>query len=388
MEVVEKLKFYTADPLTSGIGLVSLLVSSMMGGWGRFWTSRRVSKVICQTLYNCNLVMIDKDKDGNTKVAYPKVTVKTNGYNLYIEFAMIAGQTAKEWESKIDAFAHALCGRLVSYEIDRGTVYLVIKIAERQETRVATKNDDLNYLVIGYDDEGKKVYWEFDSSPHMLLMGATGSGKSTFVRSILSQFPNDWELQICDGKEIEFNWLRDLGYDVIDTVDGFVGAVKDCQKEVNDRFKAMRKEAVNNYTDLGLKPRFLVVDEFIYLMESVSGKKAKGEVKSERDKVFDLLRDISLRGRAAGVFLVLILQRPDASFLPTVIRDNLTTKIALANPGSTGLEMAFGQEGKQLTGLSKGQGYYKDDLSGIKRFSFGYLSLEDFKRGLLAGSTP
>lgn len=385
--MVEKLKFYTADPLLNGIGLTSLLISTVMGKWKWFWTSRRVSKVLCQTLYNCNLARVEKDEKG-INVIYPKVSIKTNGYNLYITFSMLCGQTTREWEGKIDAFAHALAGQLLTYTIDRGEVYLVVKIADKQESRVIAKTDDAHYIGVGFDDQGNQINWYFDDSPHMLLVGMTGSGKSTFIRSLLAQIPKDWEVKIADGKVIEFDWMKDYGYEVFDTVEGFVKSVEDCQNTVNERFKKMREEGVNHYTDLGLKPAFLLVDEFIYLAESIPSKKAKGESKSERDKVFDSLRDISLRGRAAGVFLVLILQRPDASFLPTVIRDNLTTKIALANPGSTGLEMAFGQEGKQLTGLSKGQGYYKDDLSGIKRFAFGYLSLEDFKRGLLGRSTP
>lgn len=375
------LKFFPYDPFFSAIGWTYFLISSTIGKGKWFFESRRVSKLICQTLYKCNLVEIEKDKNGNPKVIYPKTTIKTNGYNLYINFGMLIGQTQAQWQSKIDAFAHALGGELISYEVDRGNVYLVVKIAKRTETKLCVKNDDLHYLGIGYDDEGRQINWYFDESPHMLLIGATGSGKSTFIRSLISQFPTDWDLELCDGKIIEFDWLRDHGYTVIDGVDGFVKSIEKAKQEVDKRFNQMRKEMTNNYKEIGLQPRFLVIDEFIYLMESVSAKKAKGEAKSKRDEVFDLLRDISLRGRAAGVFLVLILQRPDSAFLPTVIRDNLTAKIALANSGETGLEMAFGSAGKALAALDRGEGYYKDGLNGdIRRFGFGHLDMETFKR--------
>jgi DNA segregation ATPase FtsK/SpoIIIE-like protein len=128
-----------------------------------------------------------------------------------------------------------------------------------------------------------------------------------------------------------------------------------------------------------MKPYFLLCDEFIFLVEEVSTKKKQGEDQSDRDKLFAKLRDISLRGRAAGVFLILILQRPDSSFLPTVIRDNLMCKVVLGG-SETAFNMAFGSEYKGLANLDLGQGYCL--LDDIGTFSFPNYEQDEFMNDL------
>lgn len=352
----------------------------------RFRESKEVSRAIRETMENAGLAQVskvEKIRDGERYiedvVEYPATTIYKDDYNYYVSFEMLFGQTTRQWESRLDAFSNALRCDVVEYSVGRGLVEMTMQHSVIPAT-IPYKEDNEHYLTVGFG-AGGKVNWGFDESPHMLLVGQTGTGKSTFLRSLLVQFRKDWILKIVDGKYVEFTFLEDLGYSVAVSKEEFLQYVDKAQSEVDERFKLMKAKRKNNYRQLNMKPYFLLCDEFIFLVESLDAKKGKGEKESERERLYRKLIDIALRGRAAGVFLILILQRPDASFIPTVIRDNLACKVVLGG-GGTALEMAFGPEHRDLPGLPKGCGYCSIDNGQIKNFSFANYDLDHFARDL------
>lgn len=377
-----KLKFYREQP-----NICWAVSWSLVGRYNWFMVSRRISKVLRETFENAGLSVKKKvekwDLQGEKKlvdvVIYPGVTVKMDDHNYYFEFRLVHGQTRKQWESKMDSIVQALSGELVQFKMRQGLVAMTIEHTAMDSSVVPYKEDEEHYLNVGYS-VGGMVRWKFDSDPHCLVVGVTGSGKSTFIRSLLIQFPKDWVLKVVDGKFVEFTFLSDMGYDVASSKESFMDYIDDAQDEVNRRFRMLQENRKNNYNQLGLKPYFLLVDEFIFLAEELSQTKKKGEDKSDRDKMFGKLRDISLRGRAAGVFLILILQRPDSSFMPTVVRDNLMLKVVLKG-SETAFDMAFGSQYKKLEALEPGGGYYMIEEE-PKKFVFPNYELEQFQEDL------
>jgi hypothetical protein len=111
-------------------------------------------------------------------------------------------------------------------------------------------------------------------------------------------------------------------------------------------------------------------------------KKDKETGVSERDRILGLIRDISLRGRAEGVYLVMIFQRPDSSVMPTLIRDNLTTKVVLGG-SETAFEMCFGSEkAKGLDPVTLGHGYASISDGPVQLFRFPEYPQSKFLRDL------
>jgi energy-coupling factor transporter ATP-binding protein EcfA2 len=382
MDVKERMKFYEKHP-----NVLWTIPWAMVGQFRKFWESRKLSATLRETFENAGLTLKKKVEvpdwsKGGTKVEerviYPDVKVEVDEHNFYFDIRMLPGHTRKMWEGKVDAVAQALLGKLVKSEIGEGFVRLVVQYKKYDVSKVLYKDDLEPYIYIGYGDS-ELIRWRFNSDPHLMLVGTTGSGKSTFVRQLITQFPEEWDLRICDGKYVEFTALERLGYPVATSKEQFVQFVDDAQKEVERRFHILRQEGKNEYTQLGFQPVFLLIDEFIFLVEELGTKKEDG--KTEKDRVFDKLRDIALRGRAAGVFLILVFQRPDASYLPTVIRDNMMCKIVLKG-SKTAFDMAFGDEGKNLEALETGQGYVK--FSGNPQvFNFPNYELERFKKDMI-----
>lgn len=347
--------------------------------------ARFVSRKIRETLYNSGLVVIEirevMDRKGRVRrkeiVHYPEVDIRIDETNIYVKFVMLPGQTEKEWERKIDAFAHALGCGLVASKIERGTVDLTLQFAELAAPDVPYKTDASHSITLGYTSAGPLV-WDFDKHPHGLVIGPTGTGKSTFLRNLLIQMQKDWIVKIADGKVVEFSYLKDFGYDVVDNVEGFQKLVEEAQREVDRRFRLMQEARKNHYVDIGETPYFLIIDEAIYLLESLPTKKDKETGISERDRILALLRDISLRGRAAGVQLIMIFQRPDGAILPTIIRDNLTAKVVLGG-SIIAFEMAFGSDkAKGLDPVTLGHGYASISDGSIELFRFPEYSQAKF----------
>lgn len=339
----------------------------MQKPWVNFETARKVSGNLRATLKNGGLVVVEKTEKENV-TTYPHVDILIDQYNYYLTFHMLPGQTTANWENKASAFAHALGCDLVKYEIKRGLVTAVLQHTQMRTDVVPYKTDDEHYITLGYGSGGL-IKWEFDELPHLLIIGETGNGKSTYLRNVFIQFNPEWDLRIIDGKRVEFSFLRKFGYYVAAESE-YMDTIREVQEEVERRFKEMEeRDGVNNYKQLGYKPLFLVIDEFIYVAESLD--------KKTREEMTKRLTDIALRGRAAGVFLVLILQRPDAKYLDTVIRDNIKARVALGDATETAYEMCFGAENKKLTPLNKGEGYAQIG-SKLMNFTFPNYGQEKF----------
>lgn len=350
----------------------------MRNPYRKFKHSRDVSRVLRATMENAGLVDVKVEEymwDGQKKkrevVIFPRCEIQVDNYNYYIEFRMLPGQTVSSWENKASAFSSALGCDLVKYEIKRGIVTVVLQYTELTTDKVPYKRDDEHYLALGFSSSGP-IKWEFDSEPHLLIIGPTRQGKSTFMRNLMIQFQRDWNVKIVDGKIVEFVFMRDYGFEVWAGYD-WREAVQSAWEEMNERYQKMHEEGVNHYCKTGYKPYFLVIDEYLAIVESLQ--------KKEREELFRMLTDIAVKGGACGVNLILILQRPDASFLPTVVRDNTLAKVVLGRASETCYEMAFGSENKKLEPLRKGQGYCMVGAD-LMTFSFANYEQERFMEDL------
>lgn len=191
-------------------------------------------------------------------------------------------------------------------------------------------------MVLGRTITGEPVVIDLTQTPHLLIAGATGSGKSVCVNSLISSIlyrksPRDVRLILVDPKIVELRIYNDIPHlltPVITEAKKTIKALEFCQYEMERRYKLLNALAVRNLTAYNRKISELklareklpyivvVIDEFADLMVTV-GKELE-----------TLLGRLAAMARAVGIHLVLATQRPSANVITGIIKSNIPARIA------------------------------------------------------------
>ncbi len=185
---------------------------------------------------------------------------------------------------------------------------------------------------LGKDVSGLCSVIALDKMPHMLVAGATGSGKSvclnTMILSMLYQNgPDDLKLILVDPKRVEltsYAGIPHLLVPPITSVDDTVNALKWTVREMDRRLDMLSKFGSRNIDDFNARaeermPRIVVViDELADLM-SISGREIEA-----------VIVRIAQMARAVGIHLLLATQRPSVDVITGLIKANIPGRIAFA----------------------------------------------------------
>jgi len=199
-----------------------------------------------------------------------------------------------------------------------------------------TQKSKLNFA-IGRDVAGNMVFYDLGRAPHLLIAGATGTGKSVMINALLLSLlyhnsPSELKLILVDPKHVEMSLYKDIPHlltPVITDSDKVVSALKWSVAEMERRLKLMAehgKRDVGEYNQLKDVDKMsyivIVIDELFDLMMQ-AGK-----------EVEDLIQRISQKARAAGIHLVLATQRPSVNVITGTIKANVPARIALTTTSS------------------------------------------------------
>ena len=187
-------------------------------------------------------------------------------------------------------------------------------------------------IAIGQDTGGTPVAMDLSALPHMLIAGATGSGKSVCINSIiatllLTKSPDQMRLLMVDPKRVEltpFNGVPHLIKPVIVDIDQVNTALRGLMREMLRRYKRMEEVGARNITSYNnragerLPYLVLVVDELADLMIA-------GGFEVEQNLV-----RLAQLGRATGIHLVLATQRPSVNVVTGLLKANVPVRVAFA----------------------------------------------------------
>jgi DNA segregation ATPase FtsK/SpoIIIE-like protein len=210
-------------------------------------------------------------------------------------------------------------------------------LAESLWERAAWPADEL-YAPIGEDIAGEVVGINFSSSmtPHLLIAGTTGSGKSVALEAILAglcsrQPAERLHLHLVDPKGTELlrfeNSPQLHGGDIAFSGEDAIEILESLVEEMQSRSTIFREMRVSSLVAHNAKcaaaavlPWHLVVlDEYADLVSD----------KDERKAIEGLLQRLAQKGRSAGIHVVVATQRPSADIITPVIRSNLPAQLAL-----------------------------------------------------------
>lgn len=181
---------------------------------------------------------------------------------------------------------------------------------------------------------------------HSLIVGATGSGKTYALFGLIYQMllkrPR-YDLWLADPKRASLYALgRHLKaqhneYQIVAIASELHAFHQAMMRRAEDMQGGLSDGIDFDYRTLGFSPSIFIIDEYIAFISSVQLQK-----KEIRDAVNADLRDIVLMGRQLGFFIFIVMQKSDASTLPTMLRDSLTLKVVLGAAEDTTYTTAFG----------------------------------------------
>ena len=187
-------------------------------------------------------------------------------------------------------------------------------------------------IALGQDTGGSPVALDLASLPHMLIAGATGSGKSVCINSIVASFlltktPEQLRILMVDPKRVEltpFNGIPHLVGPVIVDAEEVNTALRGLIREMLARYKLMEEVGARNIEGYNKRAKekmpflVLIVDELADLM-MVGGFEVEQ----------NLVRLAQL-GRATGIHLVLATQRPSVNVVTGLLKANIPARAAFA----------------------------------------------------------
>lgn len=269
--------------------------------------------------------------DQGIKMRNVEATAENLRYNLAVEnirvIAPIPGKTA------------------VGVEVPNPKPVFVFfrEILETKEWADASTQQNIP-IVLGKDVNGKPYITDLARTPHLLIAGATGAGKSvclnTLIMSMIYKFaPDELKIIMVDPKQVEmaaYKTLPHLITPVINMAEKIPIALRWAVAEMERRYTIMSQCLVKNLEGFNHRnfdpdmvdakgnpiPRkmpylVIIVDELADVMMTEASKDVERSVAR-----------IAQKGRAAGIHLVLATQRPSANIITGVIKTNLPTRIA------------------------------------------------------------
>jgi hypothetical protein len=245
-------------------------------------------------------------------------------------------------------------------------------------------------VIIGQTPDGQTVIEDLSEFPHLLVAGATNSGKSVFLRSLvlclLDQYmPKDLRLLIVDPKRTDFSFFNDLPYLIGGKVITDQEVARDMllslvRSEMPRRQQLMAgrslriKEFNQRFPEEALPPIIAIIDEYAQLISIMR--------KQEREAFERDLMSLAAVARATGIHLVLATQRPSADIVTGTLKANLPASIAFKVASAVNSRIVIDQSGAENL-LGRGDMLFRQPNGELMRLQAPFIDEEDIQDYLI-----
>ncbi len=346
------------------------------------------------------------------KVEAHVVSLRRGPVVTMYELSLAPGTKVSKVEALADDLAIALRApnvRIVAPLPGRNTVGVEVPNSEREVVGVRELMEETGKkhtsqripLFLGKDTAGKPLVLDLARCPHLLVAGATGSGKSVAVNAmicsiLMTSTPNDVQLLLIDPKSVEFSLYRQLPQlicPVLTDMKKAASVLKWACKKMDQRYALLARTGVRDltgYNALGeeeirkrLDPEgdadlddvpfhmphiVIIVDEFGELM-MVAAKEVEHSV----------IR-LSQKARAIGIHLICATQRPSVDVITGLIKANMPARVAFQVSSMVDSRCILDRKGAEVL---QGRGdmlLMPPDSSALVRAQGSYVSEEEIVR--------
>lgn len=239
--------------------------------------------------------------------------------------------------------------------------------------RTTPPKDHILPFLFGETDEGDPLWVDMAKNPHLLVAGATGSGKSVFLRLLIANAAKrkDTRLFLIDTKRVEFNIYRDSAFSgLVKKVDNdFESAMVTLEYLNNvmmERYKYMASIGVQSMEESPIFDKFiLIIDEAADLMLY------------DRTKSFEKqIAKLAQLARAAGIYMVFATQRPDVSVVTGLIKANFPARLACRVTSKIDSKVVLDRMGAEAL-AGRGDALFTSPVDDFKRLQVAYVEPEE-----------
>ncbi len=253
-------------------------------------------------------------------------------------------------------------------------------------------------VAIGKSIVGKPVFGDMEKMPHLLVAGATRTGKSVTLQNLLISLlyknsPHDLKLIILDPKRVEFTAYHNLPHlytPIIKEPKSAIKALNWAIQEMERRYEVLSENSQLNVSEYNKK----------ILLPAI--EKAKKNKNSEENKlpekmpyiviIFDeyndfmlsypkeispLITSLTQKGRAAGIHLILATQRPDVKVITGTIKANIPARIALKTTSQIDSRTILDSSGSEDLLGNGDMLYMASDNPRLLRLQAPFISMEE-----------
>ncbi len=258
----------------------------------------------------------------------------------------------------------------------------MVTLRELIESREFTSKNSLLKFALGKDISGRAIVGDLHNMPHLLIAGATGSGKSVCVNTIITSIlynasPDDVKLLMIDPKMVELNVYNGIPHLILPVVTDPKKAAIALGWAVNEmteryaKFAETRSKDIDSYN---LKnpndkmPKIVVlIDELSDLMMVAS------------NQVEDSIARLTQMARAAGIHLIVATQRPSVDVITGTIKSNIPSRIAFSVSSYVDSKTILDRSGAEKL-LGKGDMLFKGPASNqAKRIQGAFISEKEIE---------
>ncbi len=275
---------------------------------------------------------------------------------------------------------------VVGIEVPNSNIAMV-SLKSVLESEGFTKLKSKLKIALGQDVSGQPVSANLETMPHLLIAGATGSGKSVCINAVIACLlcnatPAELRMTMVDPKRVElvnFNGIPHLTRPVVVEVQDAVAALKEAVAEMDRRFTLFAKKSARN------------IEIYNHIVAGASGEEKLPYLIVIVDELADLMMvaaeeveraitRLAQMARATGIHLILATQRPSVDVVTGLIKANFPSRISFAVTSQVDSRVVLDAQGAEKL-LGRGDMLYmSSDSSKLVRLQGCFVSDREMER--------
>jgi len=334
-----------------------------------------------------------KNRNGNYPKLISKKKIKAEKGNMYDLVFSSPGIPIENWKSSIPSLQSTFGGNIIDVKKYKGSTQKVQVLLMDEGVTIPESLEwddkmirEKDFELIAGEGLVEDAVFNLNKYPHGLIAGMTGSGKSVTLRCLLWQcVKKGAKLYIVDFKGgVEFkNWENLKLAEVVTEEESASKVFNHLQEEMKQRLTLFSQENVKNIAEYNKKhpeaPLCRIVLGCDEVAEMLDVEGLPKEEKKEKEALSQVMASLARLSRAAGIHMLLGMQRPDAKVLKGQIKNNTPIRISGMFPDVVASEIVIGGPqaafldnipGRMLYNLGakthEFQAYYFDDDKWLK----------------------